>query len=168
MLNARAEQDEFRVCAEKLRAEGKASEAESCERRGGLAPKPAELERHRVELEVQRVELEAKQMAAMRAFAEQTDSAGRSGRDAQLADLSQIRALEAEAEAEVNRARALDAKVHARSVRQVSEEFAKALADQVEAWKAQLEHDPQSRLELEREIERLDAALRALEAKPRP
>ena len=54
------------------------------------------------------------------------------------------------------------------SVRQVSEEFAKALADQLDAWKAQLKDHPDARLELEPEIRRLDAALKALETKPQP
>jgi beta-lactamase regulating signal transducer with metallopeptidase domain len=164
MLHARAEQDEFRACAEKFRAEGRASEAESCERRGELAAKRAELDRHKLELEAQRVELDAKQMAETRALAEQLERAGGGGREAQIAAINEaMKALE------LDRKRSVEMRMRQnQSVRQVSEEFAKALADQVEAWKAQLKDNPEARLELEQEIRRLDAALKALEAKPQP
>ena len=70
---------------------------------------------------------------------------------------------------ETDRRRSVEMRVRQnQSVRQVSEEFARALADQVEAWKAQLKDNPEARLELEQEIRRLDAALKALEAKPQP
>jgi beta-lactamase regulating signal transducer with metallopeptidase domain len=164
MLHARAEQDEFRACAEKFRAEGRASEAESCERRGELAAKRAELDRHKVELEAQRVELDAKQMAEARALAEQLERAGGDGREAQIVAINErMKVLEAD------RRRSAELRMRQnQSVRQVSEEFARALADQVEAWKAQLKDHPEARLELEQEIRRLDAALKALEAKPQP
>ncbi|HZO09488.1 MAG TPA: M56 family metallopeptidase [Myxococcota bacterium] len=164
MLHARAEQEEFRACAEKLRAEGRASEAESCERRGELAAKRAELDRHKVELEAQRVELDAKQMAEARALAEQLERAGGDGREAQIVAINErMKVLEAD------RRRSAELRMRQnQSVRQVSEEFARAFADQVEAWKAQLKDHPEARLELEQEIRRLDAALKALEAKPQP
>jgi predicted acylesterase/phospholipase RssA len=164
MLHARAEQDEFRACAEKFRAEGRASEAEDCERRGELAAKRAELDRHKVELEAQRVELDAKQMAEARALQEQMERADMGGRDAQIAAIHEaMKALE------VDRKRSVEMRMRqSQSVRQVSEEFAKALADQVEAWKAQLRDHPEARPELEQEIRRLDAARKALEAKPQP
>jgi beta-lactamase regulating signal transducer with metallopeptidase domain len=164
MLHARAEQDEFRACAEKFRAEGRASEAESCERRGELAAKRAELDRHKVELEAQRVELDAKQMAEARALAEQLERADMGGRDAQIVAINErMKVLEAE------RRRSAELRMRQnQSVRQVSEEFARALADQLEAWKAQLKDNPDARLELEPEIRRLDAALKALQAKPQP
>jgi beta-lactamase regulating signal transducer with metallopeptidase domain len=164
MLHARAEQDEFRACAEKFRAEGRASEAENCERRGELAAKRAELDRHKVELEAQRVELDAKQMAEARALQDQMERADMGGRDAQIAAIHEaMKALE------VDRKRSAEMRMRQnQSVRQVSEEFARALADQVEAWKAQLKDHPEARLELEQEIRRLEAARKALEAKPQP
>jgi beta-lactamase regulating signal transducer with metallopeptidase domain len=164
MLHARAQQEEFRACAEKLRAEGRASEAESCERRGELAAKRAELDRHKLELEAQRVELDAKQMAETRALQQQMEREGMSAREAQIAAANEaLKMLEAD------RRRSVEMRMREnQSVRQVSEEFARALAHQVEAWKAQLKDNPEARLELEQEIRRLDAALKALEAKPQP
>ncbi len=86
------------------------------------------------------------------------------GREAQIAAINEaMKALE------VDRKRSAEMRMRQnQSVRQVSEEFARALADQVEAWKAQLKDNPEARLELEQEIRRLDAARKALEAKPQP
>ena len=179
-LRARAEQDEARACAERMRAEGKTSEAESCERHSELAGKRMELEKHRVELQAQRLELDAREQSeelALRMDLERVSEQG--GRQAQELALKRLaedrmrsgdkmlkrhRALEGEAQALEKQARELESLQRVDSVGAASEEFARALAAQIEAWKASLQDNPQARPELERELKRLEAALAALEA----
>jgi phenylalanyl-tRNA synthetase alpha subunit len=164
-----------------MRAEGKASEAEGCERRAELVTKRTELERHKVELEAQRAELDAKQMAEMRVLQEQIERAAEVGRAAERdavmrAEADRQRAEDMlpasrhalEADALEKRARGADADLRAPRDRRASEEFARALAAQIDAWKRELERNPSARPALEPEIRRFDAALKALEAKPQP
>ena len=179
-LRARAEQDEARACAERMRAEGKAREAESCERHAELAGKRMELERHRVELQAEQLELDARQQSqelALRMELERVSA--QSGREAQELALKisaedrirsgdkmlkRQRALEGEARALEKQARELESLQRVHSVGAASQEFARALAAQIETWKAALADNPQARPELERELKRLEAALAALEA----
>ena len=177
-LRARAEQDEARACAEKMRAEGKASEAESCERRGELVGKRMVLEQHRLEIQAQRLALDAKQQSEELAWSKELERS-REGRDAQEMAMKLLaedrsrsgaemtkrqRALEAEAEALAQRARVLETEKRVQTLGAASEEFARALAAQIDASRSALKDNPDARPDIEREIQRLEAALAALKA----
>ena len=74
------------------------------------------------------------------------------------------RAIEGEAETLEKQVRELESLQRVRSVGTTSEDFAHALADQIKASRAALRDNPEARPELEREIQRLEAALAALQA----
>jgi beta-lactamase regulating signal transducer with metallopeptidase domain len=162
-LSARAELAELRACAEKMRAEGKASEAEACERRAEMVSKRTELERRKVELEAQRAELDAKQMAEARVLQEAVERAAAIQRTAERSAVMR---------AEADRRRSEDMRIYgdpdsrAHAIGRASEEFARALSAQIDAWKRELERDPSARAALEPEIRRFAAALKALQTQP--
>jgi beta-lactamase regulating signal transducer with metallopeptidase domain len=157
-VNARAEQDEARACAERMRAEGKASDAAACERRAELAVKRMELDRRRIELEVARVELDSKQMAEEVALREELSrDLVEGGREAELLAKRRV---------ELDRLRSgadLESDVRARSVGETSREIARMLSQQLAALRTQAA-EVQAHPEIEREVKKLEAALKALEA----
>jgi len=178
-LQARAEQDEARACAERNRADGKPAEAEACERRSELAAKRMVLDQHRVELGIERLELEAKQQAEELALRAELDGASAQGREAEEQAVRQLeryrakvdqeraernRALEREAAAAEQRVRAVETERRGITIGAASEEFARALAAQIEASRSALDQNPDARPDIEREIQRLEAALAALKA----
>jgi beta-lactamase regulating signal transducer with metallopeptidase domain len=162
-LSARAELAELRACAEKMRAEDKASEAEGCERRAEMVAKRTELERRKVELEALRAELEAKQMVEARTLQDKVERAAAIQR---VAERDAVMRAEADARRseDMRSYGAPEARTHA--IGRASEEFARALSAQIDAWKRELERDPSVRAALEPEIRRFAAALKALQTQP--
>ena len=164
-LQARADQDELRAVALRLRAEGKLSEAESCERQLEAAGKRMDLQRRRFELDAERLALEMKLADAALA---QRDSI--SSREAEAiprrieAELKlKQRATEVEARALAREAQQLAAEDQIHAIGEATEAMARQIAEQLEALKA-AHQGSGARIDFEREIKRLEAAIAVLKA----
>jgi beta-lactamase regulating signal transducer with metallopeptidase domain len=188
-LQARLELDELRAAAERLRSEGQAQQADSYDRQRELTGGRWDLQRRQLELEAERLALEARleaheaaqrdELAALEAaghasglaeagVAIERSEAARRKLEQELA--AKHRAIEFELRALQKREQTLAAQAQIRAMGEATEQMARSLAEQVEALRAALQ-ETGTEPEVEREIERLEAALAALRAdaaSPRP
>ena len=177
-LEAEAQEAELRALADRLRREGKAEEAARVEVQIQLSARRAELQRKQLQLEVEQLALEAKarvqeaHLAMMEEDAREKaaqearralEEAGRARRRAE--DEARVQhAIQAELSAAERRlGQAATAEDPARALREATRELARALARQIGAFERAAAGTPAQRAELDREIERLRAALEALQ-----
>jgi beta-lactamase regulating signal transducer with metallopeptidase domain len=160
-LEAEAEQAELRAEAERLRADGRAEEAARVDRRLELAGRRTELLRRRLRLQGEQMALEAKLEADARAREEKIEGAQRRVEHELQA---RQQALEREMAESEDQMKELVAEDQVRHVHEATEELARSVAEQIESLERAAADAPARKLDLEREIERLKAALDALEA----
>jgi beta-lactamase regulating signal transducer with metallopeptidase domain len=186
-LEARTEQKELGAEAARLRAEGKAAEAARVEKRAALHAQRVELQKRRLQLEMEHARLEAETdrlareseaRAAALEHAGQEKEAGALRAEIESADAKREQAsqelekkqqsLEAEMEQAERQIHAIEAEEHVQELQDGTRELTRSLVDQIQALREALADAPAQKAELEREIQRLEAALAALEQKPRP
>jgi beta-lactamase regulating signal transducer with metallopeptidase domain len=186
-LDAQAEQTELRAEADRLRAEGKAEDALRVEKQGQLSARRVELQRRQLQLEVERAVLEAKQEAEARTHEEAVEALEQGGRGSEaqearqkmeLADAQREQAEQelekkqqaiekemAEADAQMQ---VLAAEEQVSAARDATDELARSLGEQIESLKQAAADAPAQKAGLEHEIQRLQAALEALQSSGTP
>jgi beta-lactamase regulating signal transducer with metallopeptidase domain len=182
-LEAHAEQAELKAEAERLRAEGKADEALRVEKKAQISARRIELQRRELDLEAERASLEAKLEADMQAHEDRVEAADKDGqeeameaaqRDMERAQAAQEQtrqelekkqeALQHEMEDSERQEEALEAEEQVQALHGATEELARSIGEQIASLKEAREQAPAHRAEIEREIQRLQAALDALSA----
>lgn len=147
-----------------MKAEGDAEGAARVEKRGALSDRRGELERRQLDLQVQELKLEAEVERA----AEAGGKAGGTAESARAAEHAEQelekkrQALEAETGKLDRELQALDAELRVHELRGATDDLAKSLAGQVASLREALPESGAQKAELEKEIERLEAALGAL------
>jgi beta-lactamase regulating signal transducer with metallopeptidase domain len=175
-LRASAEEAELRAAAEAMRAEGRAREAESVEKRIGLAHRRAQLERRRVELDAARIELETRNALDERRLAEKISALEAQGafdkaEAERRAVENELARTHQEMEAAVG---AIDSEMHklekeeqVHAVTEATDELAHSIAQRAEELETSVRENGGSP-DIEREIQKLKAALAALRGGPTP
>jgi Zn-dependent protease with chaperone function len=180
-LEAQAQEAEWRAVASRLRAEGKAEDAARIEEQIQLNARRVELQKKQLQLEAERMALEATLEAKVRSqegHLEAIEEGAREGavedarrevKEAERArhlaeqELRRQHAVQAEMVDAAKRLEAVAAEGQVESVRAATEDLARALARQIAAFeRATAEAPAQKKAELDREIQRLKAALDAL------
>jgi len=179
-LEAQAEETELRALADRLRADGKAEDAARVEERIQLNARRVELQRKQLQLEAERMALEAKLEAKVRSREDHLEAIEEGAREGAVEDARrEIKEAERErhlAEQELRRQHAVQAEMvdaakrleavaregQVEAVRAATEELARALARQIEAFERAAADAPAQKAEFDREIRRLKAALDAL------
>ncbi|HSD29206.1 MAG TPA: M56 family metallopeptidase [Vicinamibacteria bacterium] len=191
-LEAQAEQADMRAEAERLRAAGRSEEAAHLEKRIQLTSRRVELQGRQLELEAERAALEAKLEAEMRAHHDRLEAVGEvDGENASEDVRRELERAEAEtrkAEQELEKKQqaierglqekqeaieremaesdkeeqALDSEDQVRDMHEATEELARSLAEQIESLKQAAADTPSRKPDIDREIQRLKAALDAL------
>jgi beta-lactamase regulating signal transducer with metallopeptidase domain len=186
-LEARAEKAELTAEAERLRAAGNADEALRVEKRAQLSARRNDLQRRQLDLEAERAAVEAKLDAEMRARQDRLQAVEESGQEeamkgAQLemerAEAAQEhaqqelekkqQALQQEMEESEKQEQALAAEEQVHALRGATEELARSITEQIEQLKQAAADAPAQRAEVEYEVQRLQAALDALNAGATP
>lgn len=163
-LDAKVRRKEASDEIARLKADGDADGAARVEKRGALSDRRGELEKRQLELQVQELKLEAEVERA----AEAGGKAGATAESARAAEhaeqeLEQKRqALEAETEKLDRELQALDAELRVHELRGATDDLAKSLAEQVASLREALPESGAEKAELEKEIEKLEAAIGAL------
>ena len=160
-LEARAEEAELEAQAARLRASGDAEAAARVEATAKLNGKRVTLQQRQLELEMQHARLEA-----------EMEKADRDGVESATADFERKqRALESEMRKAEEEMRALEMEERVEAIRGSADDLVHSLAEQIESLKQDLPEPAAQRADVEREIQRLQAALDALRstgtAKPR-
>ncbi len=180
-LEAKAEHAELRAEAERLRTAGRPEDAARLEKHIQLTTRRVELQKRQLELEAEHAALEAKLEAEVRAHQDRLETVEESAheevarREAELEiqkkqqaieqDLrKKQKALERERAASEKEEQALAVEDQVRAVREATEELARSLAEQIESLKQAAADAPASKIEIDRELQRLKAALDALMA----
>jgi beta-lactamase regulating signal transducer with metallopeptidase domain len=176
-LEAQVQEADLRAMADRLRAEGRAAEAARVEGQVKLNAQQLELKKRQLQLEAERAELEASLEAELHAPQDRLEvvEEGVREREAALAhravnahleaeqELQEQHAIQAElAEAE-KRSEAVAAEGQVKAVHKATEELARSLARQIEALEQAGAEAPAHKAEFDRAIQRLKAALDALE-----
>lgn len=182
-LEAQAEQAELRAAADRLRADGNADEAARVERQLEMTGRRMDLQRRQLGLEAERFALEAKLEAEVRAHEDTLvaieegtrEGAGEDARRA-IEHAEQARrqaereletkqqAIETEMRDAEKQMRALAAEDQVRAMRDATDDLVRSLADQIESLKQAGAEAPAQKAAVEREIQRLQAALDALQS----
>ncbi len=182
-LEAQAEQAELRAEADRLRAEGSPEDVARVEKRVQLNARRFDLQKRQLQLEVEHATLEAKLEAEMRAHQDRLEAAEESGqekateevqREMERADAARQhaeqelekkqQAIESEVAESEKEERALAAEEQVRAVRDATDDLARSIADQIDSLKQALAEAPAQKVDVDREIQRLQAALDALKA----
>ncbi len=182
-FEAQAEQAQLHAEAERLRAEGKPEDVARVEKRGQLSARRIELQKRQLQLEVERAALEAKLEAETRARQDRLEAAEESGQETAMkaaqsemerADAAREQAeqelekkqqaIEKEMEESEKEEQALAAEEQVSAMHEATEDLARSLAEQIEALKQAGEDAPGQKANVDREIQRLQAALDALQA----
>ena len=181
-LEAQAEETELRALADRLRADGKADDAARVEERIQLNARRVELQKKQLQLEAERMALEAQLEAKVRsrqdrleaieedARKEAAEDARRELKEAERARKvaeDEVRmkqhAIQAElVDAQKRLEAAASAEDQVKAVHEATRELARALARQIEAFERAGASSPAQKADLDREIQRLKAALDAL------
>jgi Zn-dependent protease with chaperone function len=186
-LDAQAEQTELRAEADRLRAEGRAEDALRVEKQGQLSARRGELQMRQLQLEGERAALEAKQEAEARTHEEAVEALEQGGRESEaqearrkmeLADAQREQAeqelekkqqaLEKEMAEADEQMQALAAEEQVSSARDATDDLVRSLGEQIESLKQAAADAPAQKAKLEYEIQRLQAALDALQSSGTP
>ncbi len=188
-LEAQAEQAELKAEADRLRADGKAEEALRVEKKAQLSSRRLELQKRELDLEAESAALEAKLEAEMQAHEDRLEAAEKDGQEKAMEDAQRDmeraeaareqaqqdlekkqEALQREMEDSEKQEQALEAEEQVHALRGATEDLAQSIGEQITSLKQAREEAPAQRAEIDREIQRLQAALDALNAggTPRP
>ena len=182
-LEAQAEQAELRAEAARLQADGKSEDASRIERQVKLNARRVELQKRQLGLELERAALETKLEAEVRAHEDTLvgiEEGTREGaeHDARLAlkhaerarqqaeqELQkQQQAIEAEVMEAEKQMQVLAVEDQIQAMRDATDELARSLAEQIESLKQAAADAPSQKAAVEHEIQRLQAALAALQS----
>jgi beta-lactamase regulating signal transducer with metallopeptidase domain len=175
-LRARMEEAELRAAADAMRAEGRAQEAERFEKRIAFSARRAELDRRRLELDAARLQFEARHSLDERRLAEKISALETQGafdkaeaeRRAVEADVARKqKELEAAGAAIESEMHTLEREAQVHSVTEATDELAQSIAQRAEELEAAVRENGGSP-DIEREIQKLQAALAALRPGPTP
>jgi len=160
-LEARAEEAELEAQAARLRASGDAEAAARVEATAKLNGKRVSLQQRQLDLEMDRARLEA-----------EMEEAAREGAEGATRELeTKQKALQSKMQQAEDEIRALEMEQRVEAIRGSADDLARSLAEQIESLKQDLPESAAQRADVEREIQRLQAALEALRstgtAKPR-
>lgn len=163
-LEARAARQEEAGEVARLRAEGDAAGVARAQKRGALRARQADVERRRLELHLRELKLEEESERAAEAGGAEKDAEARVREAARAAaELEKHQqALEAESETLEREARALEAEARVHALRSATDDYTRALAEQVEELRGALPEAGAEKAAMERELARLEAALAAL------
>ena len=162
-LEARVQQKELSGEAARLRADGEAESAGRVEKQAALNARRFDLQRRHLDLQAQELGLQAELERV-----EGADEAGLSEEKRRKAEFAvqelekKRQALEAEVEKLDAQMQALETEARVHELRGATEELARSLAEQIASLREALPEAGAQKAELEREIERLEAALGAL------
>ena len=148
----------------RLKAEGDAEAVARAEKMEALGDRRADLERRQLDLRAQELRLEAEAGKAAEA-GERAEGSAESLRAAERAEQElekKRQALEAETEKLDGELQALDAELRVHELRGATDDLAKSLAEQAASLREALPEAGAQKADLEKEIERLEAALGAL------
>jgi len=182
-LEARAEQADLRATADRLRAEGHADEAARTDRQLELTARRMDLQRRQLGIEAERVALEAKVETEMAAQQARIDAFAQGGREAEAEDAQRaIERADAErqqAEQELEKKQqavetdlmqaesqmqVLAVEDQVREMRNATDDLARSLAEQIESLKQAAAEAPSQKAAVEHEIQRIQAAIDALQS----
>ena len=186
-LEAQAEQAELRAEADRLRAAGQTEDAARVEQQVRLNAQRVELQKRQLGLELERAALEAKVEADVRAQEDRLVAVEEGTREAleedarrEIEEVEEARqqveleiekkqqALEAEMSAADEQMQALAAEDQVGAMRSATDELARSLAEQIESLKQAAAEAPSQKAAAEHEIQRLQAALDALQSSGTP
>lgn len=186
-FEAQAEQAELRAEADRLRAAGQTEDAARVEQQVRLNAQRVELQKRQLGLDLERAALDAKVDAEVRAQEDRLVAVEEGTREAleedarrEIEEVEEARrqveleiekkqqALEAEMSAADEQVQALAAEDHVRAMRSATDELARSLAEQIEALKQAAAEAPSQKAAAEHEIQRLQAALDALQSSTTP
>jgi len=163
-LELRAARREAAGEAAHLKAEGDAEGAARAGKRVELHARRTELGKRQLELQLRQLRLEEEIERAAESGGTEHDAEARA-RAAARAEAEfgrQQQALEAESEKLEREARALEAEARVHAIRSATEDYTRALAEQVEELRGALPVAGTEKAAMERELARLEAALAAL------
>ena len=182
-LEAKAEQADLRATADRLRAEGHADEAARVEKQAKLNAQRVDLQKRQLGVEVERAALEAKLEAEAAAQQTRIETLEEGGHAAEAEDAQ--RAMEAADAARQQAEQELEKKQQAietelmeaekqmqvlavedqvREMRNATDDLARSLAEQIQSLKEAAAEAPSQKAAAEHEIQRLTAALDALQS----
>lgn len=164
-LEARARQREMAAESARRKADGDAEAAARAEKMHALHSRRVDLERTQLDLQVRQVGLEAEAARAEERAAAAQVSPEEKARALEAAERAldhKRQALEAETRQLEARVEAMDAEMRVHELRGATDELARSLSEQLASLREALPEAGAQRAELEREIERLEAALGAL------
>jgi beta-lactamase regulating signal transducer with metallopeptidase domain len=179
-FEARAEQEELRAEAARLQAAGQTEDAVRVEQQVKLSAQRVELQKRQLGLEVERAALEAKLEADVRAQEDMLvaveegtrgaleEDARREIEQAELELEKKEQAIQTEMSEADEQMRALAAEEQVRAMRNATDELVRSLADQIGALRQAVAEAPSQRAAVEHEIQRLQAALDALQSSGTP
>jgi beta-lactamase regulating signal transducer with metallopeptidase domain len=188
-LEGQAEQAELKAEADRLRADGKGEEAVRVEKKAQLGARRLELEKRELELEAEGDALESRLEAEMQAHQDRLEAAEKDGQEKAMEDAQREmecaeaareqagqelerkqQALQHEMEDSEKEEQALEAEEQVHALRGATEDLAQSIGEQIASLKQAQEEVPAQRAVIDREIQRLQAALDALNAgkAPRP
>jgi beta-lactamase regulating signal transducer with metallopeptidase domain len=151
-LEARAEEAELEAQAARLRASGDAEAAARVEATAKLNGKRVSLQQRQLDLEMDRARLEA-----------EMEEAAREGAEGATGELeTKQKALQSKMQQAEDEIRALEMEERVEAIRGSADDLARSLAEQIESLKRDLPEPAAQRADVEREIQRLQAALDAL------
>jgi beta-lactamase regulating signal transducer with metallopeptidase domain len=183
-LEAQAEETELRAMADRLRAEGKTEDAAHIEEQIQLNARRVELQKKQLQLEAERMAVEAKIEAEMRSRQDRLEAIEEGAAEDARREVKEAERERHLAEQEIRRQHAVQAEMvdaakrlegvaragQVEAVHAATEDLARALARQIEAFERAAAEAPAHKAEFDREIQRLKAALDALRSgtPPRP
>jgi len=182
-LEGQAEQAELRAEAARLQADGKTEEAARIERQVQFHTQRVELQKRQLSLELERAALEEKLDAAMRAHEDRLVGIEEGTRDGaredarlaleraekarQLAELElekKQQAIETEMREAEKQMQVLAVEDQVRAMRDATDEVVRSLAKHIQSLRQAADEAPGQRAAVEHEIQRLQAALDALQS----
>jgi Zn-dependent protease with chaperone function len=182
-LEARAEQADLRATADRLRAEGHADEAARTDKQLELTARRMDLQRRQLGIEAERVALEAKVETEMAAQQARIEALAQGGREAEAEDAQRAmeradaerqqaeqelekkqQAIETELMQAESQMQVLAVEDQVREMRNATDDLARSLAEQIESLKQAAAEAPSQKAAVEHEIQRIQAAIDALQS----
>jgi beta-lactamase regulating signal transducer with metallopeptidase domain len=186
-LEAQEEQAELRANADRLRAEGHADEAARVEKQAKLDEQRVELQKRQLGVEKERALLEAKveaEEAAQQARIEALEQAGKEAEveeiqramerlDAERQQAEQVlekkqQAIQTEIEQAEKQMQEIAVEEQVLEMRHSSDDLVRSLTEQIQSLKVAVAEAPSQKAAADREIQRLEAAIHALESGATP
>jgi len=155
-LEGRARQAELDAELKRVRAEGDAAGVARLEAQGRLNAKRLDLQRRQLQLETEQTRLESEMEKAER----------EGGEHAAEEVQKKQEALEAQMRQAEEQLQALEAEEHVQELQSSTDELVGSLKAQLDSLREALSTAPAQKADLEREIQRLEAALAALDGGP--